>query len=70
MFFEDKNEEDEQRNCAVYSHLTNTMLPQPCDAKHEWICQVARGQPLFQATTLKAQERSHGLHSKWLIFAS
>ncbi|CAL8246528.1 unnamed protein product [Lota lota] len=46
LFFEDKNEEDEQRNCAVYSHLTNTLLPQPCDAKHEWICQLYRGQEL------------------------
>uniref|UniRef100_A0A3P9Q7G5 Phospholipase A2 receptor 1 n=1 Tax=Poecilia reticulata TaxID=8081 RepID=A0A3P9Q7G5_POERE len=37
-FIEDKNEEDDRRDCAVYSDLTNNMMPRPCDAKHEWIC--------------------------------
>lgn len=42
-FVEDKNEEDDRRDCAVFSDLTNTLMPQPCDAKHEWICKLARG---------------------------
>ncbi|TNN74512.1 Secretory phospholipase A2 receptor [Liparis tanakae] len=41
-FIEDKNEEDDRRDCAVYSDLTNALLPQPCDAKHEWICKLSR----------------------------
>uniref|UniRef100_A0A3P9I5P8 Phospholipase A2 receptor 1 n=1 Tax=Oryzias latipes TaxID=8090 RepID=A0A3P9I5P8_ORYLA len=39
----DKNEEDDRKDCAVYSDLTSTLTPQPCDAKHEWICKVSRG---------------------------
>ncbi|KAJ3594100.1 hypothetical protein NHX12_006432 [Muraenolepis orangiensis] len=27
-------------------HLTDGLLPQPCDAKHEWICQLDRGERL------------------------
>lgn len=42
-FIEDKNEEDDRRDCAMYSDLTNTLMPQPCDTKHEWICKLARG---------------------------
>uniref|UniRef100_A0A667XUF8 Phospholipase A2 receptor 1 n=1 Tax=Myripristis murdjan TaxID=586833 RepID=A0A667XUF8_9TELE len=45
-FIEDKNEEDDRRDCAVYSDLTNALLPQPCDAKHEWICKTSRGTEL------------------------
>ncbi|XP_042179949.1 secretory phospholipase A2 receptor isoform X2 [Oncorhynchus tshawytscha] len=45
-FIEDKNEEDDRRSCAVYSDLTNGLLPQPCDTKHEWICKVPRGMEL------------------------
>lgn len=55
-FFDDKSEEDDRRECAVYSDLTNTLVPQPCDRKHEWICKVARGKqrlvtpPLYMST--------------------
>ncbi|XP_034051134.1 secretory phospholipase A2 receptor [Thalassophryne amazonica] len=42
-FIEDKNEEDDRRDCAVYSDLTNVLMPQPCDTKHEWICKLPRG---------------------------
>uniref|UniRef100_A0A3B4X721 Phospholipase A2 receptor 1 n=1 Tax=Seriola lalandi dorsalis TaxID=1841481 RepID=A0A3B4X721_SERLL len=45
-FIEDKNEEDDRRDCAVYSDLTNTLMPQPCDTKHEWICKLSRGDKL------------------------
>uniref|UniRef100_A0A3Q3JVM7 Phospholipase A2 receptor 1 n=1 Tax=Monopterus albus TaxID=43700 RepID=A0A3Q3JVM7_MONAL len=45
-FIEDKNEEDDRRDCAVYSDLTNTIMPQPCDTKHEWICKLSRGDKL------------------------
>ncbi|XP_056134083.1 secretory phospholipase A2 receptor [Lampris incognitus] len=47
-FVEDKNEEDDRRNCAVYSDLTNALLPQPCDTKHEWICKMSRGDELIK----------------------
>lgn len=42
-FIDDKNEEDDRRDCAVYSDLTNALTPQPCDTKHEWICMLPRG---------------------------
>lgn len=42
-FIEDKAEDDDRRHCAVYSYLTNAFVPQLCDAKHEWICKIARG---------------------------
>ncbi|KAM6979939.1 secretory phospholipase A2 receptor [Aplochiton taeniatus] len=42
-FIEDKNEDEDRFNCAVYSDLTNALLPQPCDTKHEWVCKVPRG---------------------------
>lgn len=42
-FIEDKNDEDDRRDCAVYSDLTNALMPQPCEAKHEWICKMSRG---------------------------
>ncbi|KAL1021870.1 hypothetical protein UPYG_G00019100 [Umbra pygmaea] len=42
-FIEDKNEEDDSHNCALYSDMTNTLLPRPCDTRHEWICKVPRG---------------------------
>ncbi|XP_073320103.1 secretory phospholipase A2 receptor [Pagrus major] len=45
-FIEDKNEEDDRRDCGVYSDLTNTLMPQPCDTKHEWICKMSRGDKL------------------------
>ncbi|CAK6970766.1 secretory phospholipase A2 receptor [Scomber scombrus] len=45
-FIEDKNEEDDRRDCAVYSDLTNVLMPQPCDTKHEWICKMSRGDEL------------------------
>uniref|UniRef100_A0A671XU88 Phospholipase A2 receptor 1 n=1 Tax=Sparus aurata TaxID=8175 RepID=A0A671XU88_SPAAU len=45
-FIEDKNEEDDRRDCGVYTDLTNTLMPQPCDTKHEWICKMARGDKL------------------------
>ncbi|XP_024150676.1 secretory phospholipase A2 receptor [Oryzias melastigma] len=45
-FIEDKNEEDDRKDCAVYSDLTSAVTPQPCDAKHEWICKLSRGDQL------------------------
>uniref|UniRef100_A0A665WS29 Phospholipase A2 receptor 1 n=1 Tax=Echeneis naucrates TaxID=173247 RepID=A0A665WS29_ECHNA len=45
-FIEDKNEEDDRRDCAMYSDLTNALMPQPCDTKHEWICKLSRGDKL------------------------
>uniref|UniRef100_A0A8C4H179 Phospholipase A2 receptor 1 n=1 Tax=Dicentrarchus labrax TaxID=13489 RepID=A0A8C4H179_DICLA len=45
-FIEDKNEEDDRRDCAVYSDLTNALMPQPCATKHEWICKLSRGDKL------------------------
>uniref|UniRef100_A0A8C5D7B1 Phospholipase A2 receptor 1 n=1 Tax=Gouania willdenowi TaxID=441366 RepID=A0A8C5D7B1_GOUWI len=42
-FIGDKNEEDDRRNCAVFSGLTNSISPQPCDSSHEWICKMYRG---------------------------
>uniref|UniRef100_A0A3P9BBN9 Phospholipase A2 receptor 1 n=1 Tax=Maylandia zebra TaxID=106582 RepID=A0A3P9BBN9_9CICH len=36
-FIDDKSEEDDRRDCAAYSDLTNTFMPQLCDSKHEWI---------------------------------
>lgn len=41
--FVDKNDEDDRRNCAVFSDLRDVLVPQPCDAKHEWICKLDRG---------------------------
>lgn len=43
MPFVDKNDEDDRRNCAVFSDLSDVLVPQPCDAKHEWICKLDRG---------------------------
>uniref|UniRef100_A0A3P8UHD1 Phospholipase A2 receptor 1 n=1 Tax=Cynoglossus semilaevis TaxID=244447 RepID=A0A3P8UHD1_CYNSE len=43
-FIEDKNDEDDRRDCAVYSDLTNALTPQPCDSKHEWICKLPKGE--------------------------
>ncbi|KAM8876938.1 secretory phospholipase A2 receptor [Synchiropus picturatus] len=45
-FIEDKNDEDDRRDCAVYSDLKNRFTPQPCDSNHEWICKVLRGDTL------------------------
>ncbi|MEQ2160703.1 hypothetical protein GOODEAATRI_002168, partial [Goodea atripinnis] len=45
-FIGDKNEDDDRRDCAVYSDLTNTLMPRPCDTKHEWICKLSRGDEL------------------------
>ncbi|MEQ2205377.1 hypothetical protein XENOCAPTIV_024448, partial [Xenoophorus captivus] len=41
-FTTDKNEDDDRRDCAAYSDLTNTLMPRPCDTKHEWICKLSR----------------------------
>eukprot|EP00064_Thunnus_orientalis_P003314 superscaffoldBa00000265_g3323 len=41
-FIEDKNEEDDRRDCAVYGDVTDKLVPQPCDTKHEWICKLSR----------------------------
>ncbi|XP_006636684.2 secretory phospholipase A2 receptor isoform X1 [Lepisosteus oculatus] len=40
-FIDDKNNEDDKQNCAVYR--TNMVMPQRCDAKHEWICKMPKG---------------------------
>ena len=45
----------------IYSHLTNAMLPQPCDAQHEWICELPRGQPIFQRR--RSKHKKAGLRS-------
>uniref|UniRef100_A0A669B2C0 Phospholipase A2 receptor 1 n=1 Tax=Oreochromis niloticus TaxID=8128 RepID=A0A669B2C0_ORENI len=45
-FIDDKSEEDDRRDCAAYSDLTNTFMPQLCDSKHEWICKLSRGDKL------------------------
>ncbi|XP_075994638.1 secretory phospholipase A2 receptor [Genypterus blacodes] len=45
-FVQDKNEEDDRRDCGVYSDLSDGLTPQPCDAKHEWICKMSRGDEL------------------------
>ncbi|KAM7405944.1 hypothetical protein PAMP_000354 [Pampus punctatissimus] len=45
-FIESKNEEDDRRDCAVCSDLTDALMPQPCDTKHEWICKLSRGDKL------------------------
>uniref|UniRef100_A0A3Q4N3Q5 Phospholipase A2 receptor 1 n=1 Tax=Neolamprologus brichardi TaxID=32507 RepID=A0A3Q4N3Q5_NEOBR len=45
-FIDDKNEEDDRRDCAAYSDLTNTFMPQLCDSKHEWVCKLSRGDKL------------------------
>ncbi|XP_070410943.1 secretory phospholipase A2 receptor isoform X2 [Nothobranchius furzeri] len=46
-FIEDKNEEDDRRDCAVYSDLTNALMPRPCETKHEWVCKLSRGDKLI-----------------------
>lgn len=43
MPFVDKNDEDDRRNCAVFSDLSDVLVPQPCDTNHEWICKLDRG---------------------------
>ncbi|KAM7424371.1 hypothetical protein PAMA_000626 [Pampus argenteus] len=45
-FIQSKNEEDDRRDCAVCSDLTDALMPQPCDTKHEWICKLSRGDEL------------------------
>ncbi|XP_037835854.1 secretory phospholipase A2 receptor isoform X2 [Kryptolebias marmoratus] len=47
-FIEDKNEEDDRRDCAVYGDLTNAVTPRRCDTKHEWICKLSRGDQLVK----------------------
>ncbi|XP_064183474.1 secretory phospholipase A2 receptor [Anguilla rostrata] len=42
-FIEDKNNEDDMHNCAAYSFPNNAVIPQPCNAKHEWICKTLKG---------------------------
>ncbi|KAK7877262.1 hypothetical protein WMY93_032016, partial [Mugilogobius chulae] len=38
-FIEDKNSES-FGDCAVFSHVTNSFAPKPCDRKYEWICKM------------------------------
>ncbi|XP_066544721.1 secretory phospholipase A2 receptor isoform X2 [Amia ocellicauda] len=40
-FIEDKNNEDDNKNCGVYK--TGMIMPQRCDAQHEWICKMPKG---------------------------
>ncbi|XP_061669890.1 secretory phospholipase A2 receptor [Syngnathoides biaculeatus] len=42
-FVEDKNDEDDRRDCAAYSDLPNSLAPRPCESKYEWICKLPRG---------------------------
>lgn len=55
-FIQDKNEEDDSHECAVYSDLTNHLTPQPCDSKHEWICKVPRGVELSKPYWYNSQQ--------------
>ncbi|XP_028662247.1 secretory phospholipase A2 receptor [Erpetoichthys calabaricus] len=41
-FIEDRNDENDKVNCAVYK-TNNTLIPQRCDSKHEWICKIPKG---------------------------
>ncbi|KAG2458799.1 ITB6 protein, partial [Polypterus senegalus] len=40
-FIEDRNDENDKVNCAVYK-TNNTLIPQRCDSKHEWICKIPK----------------------------
>uniref|UniRef100_A0A8C9SHM3 Phospholipase A2 receptor 1 n=1 Tax=Scleropages formosus TaxID=113540 RepID=A0A8C9SHM3_SCLFO len=42
-FIEDENTENDKYNCASYTDVTNSLVPQSCDVKHEWICKIPRG---------------------------
>ncbi|XP_076159863.1 secretory phospholipase A2 receptor isoform X1 [Alosa pseudoharengus] len=55
-FIEDKNGEDENHECALYSDLTNHLTPQSCSAKHEWICKVPRGTELNKPYWYNSQQ--------------
>ncbi|XP_033899686.3 secretory phospholipase A2 receptor isoform X1 [Acipenser ruthenus] len=44
-FIEDRNNEDDQRNCAAYK-AGNMIIPLRCDAKLEWICKMPKGAKL------------------------
>ncbi|MGH0159600.1 UNVERIFIED_CONTAM: hypothetical protein FKN15_037755 [Acipenser sinensis] len=41
-FIEDRNNEDDQRNCAAYK-AGNMIIPLRCDVKLEWICKMPKG---------------------------
>ncbi|XP_051967030.1 secretory phospholipase A2 receptor-like [Xyrauchen texanus] len=60
-FTEDMNEVD-SRTCAVYTELTNTLTPQSCDSKYEWICKVPRGAQLIKPYWYSDQ------HEPWVFF--
>ncbi|MGH0162833.1 UNVERIFIED_CONTAM: hypothetical protein FKN15_052113 [Acipenser sinensis] len=40
-FIEDRNNEDDQRNCAAYK-AGNMIIPLRCDVKLEWICKMPK----------------------------
>lgn len=46
-FIEDKNREADG-DCAVFSHVTNSFVPRPCDRKYEWICKMHKGDELLK----------------------
>lgn len=59
-FIEDKNDEDDRRDCAVYSDLTNALTPQPCDSKHEWICKLPKGEHMCNTVLYTSGSQSGG----------
>uniref|UniRef100_A0A7N8Y3Z2 Phospholipase A2 receptor 1 n=1 Tax=Mastacembelus armatus TaxID=205130 RepID=A0A7N8Y3Z2_9TELE len=67
-FIEDKNEEDNRRNCAVYSDLTNTLKPQPCDTNHEWICKVSRGKHLQVTWPTQTYNYQNQTSEPWVFY--
>lgn len=69
---EDRNEDLSTHDCAVYSDLTNTLTPRPCDAKHEWICKVSRGGSQFVHTYMGVCVRvymrvTHSISSEFVL---
>lgn len=65
-FIEDKNEELDGRDCAVFSHLTNTFVPKPCDRKYEWICKMNKGKTTNINRILQAVEQLYVII--WFIY--
>ncbi|XP_023658454.2 secretory phospholipase A2 receptor [Paramormyrops kingsleyae] len=61
-FIEDKNSEDDEHNCAVFTDSDSLLVPQPCDSKHEWICKVPRGAELTKPYWYTEQ------HQAWVFF--
>ncbi|KGL81862.1 Secretory phospholipase A2 receptor, partial [Tinamus guttatus] len=41
-FLEDKNVDDDSRNCAVFK-VNRTVFPAHCNEKREWICKIPKG---------------------------